>query len=81
MEEGQGSGSEVQVKAKRPYYRPTSVDQRKLLFGVYEETVKAKVPAARAHVGTSTFYYWLPRFQAGGYEALAPLAWTIHEVA
>lgn len=56
--------------SKRPYYRPTTAGQRKLLFKVYEETGSARKACRTAHVGFATFYYWRPRFEAGGYTAL-----------
>jgi len=62
------SGGEADKK--RPYYRPTTAGQRKLLFAVYEQTGSVGAATAAAHVGKSTFYYWRPRFQAGGYAAL-----------
>lgn len=58
------------TKSKRPYYRPTTADQRKLLFQVYEQTGIARQACRAAHVGFATFYYWLPRFEQGGYAAL-----------
>ncbi len=57
-------------EGKRPYYRPTTVDQRKLLFRCYEETGSASAAARAAHVGVGTFYYWRQRYEAGGYGAL-----------
>jgi len=64
-----GTG-EKRVGQKRPYYRPTTVGQRRLLFTVYEETGSVPAAAAAAHVGKSTLYYWRKRFEVGGYEAL-----------
>jgi len=55
---------------KQPYYRPTTVDQRKLLFKVYEQTGSPRKAYTAAHVGRATFYYWRPRFEKGGYAAL-----------
>lgn len=55
---------------KRPYYRPTTVDQRKRLFAVYEQTRSVRQAAAAAHVGVGTYYYWRKRFEAGGSPAL-----------
>ena len=55
---------------KRPYYRPTTADQRKLLFRIYEQTDSPRRACAAAHVGMATFYHWRPRFLAGGYAAL-----------
>src|SRR5262245_54838076 len=57
-------------KAKRPYFRPTTPAQRRLLFETYEATDDVAQACAKAHVGRGTFYYWRPRFEAGGYEAL-----------
>ena len=58
------------TRGKRPYYRPTTSDQRRRLFEVYEETDRPRQAAAAAHVGVSTLYYWRKRFEAGGYPAL-----------
>lgn len=54
----------------KPYFRPTTPQQRRLLFETYEATGKVSHACRVAHVGRSTFYYWLPRFQEGGYAAL-----------
>ena len=55
---------------KRPYYRPTTADQRKVLFRVYQQTDSPRQAAAVAHVGIGTLYYWRKRFEEGGYPAL-----------
>jgi transposase len=55
---------------KRPFFRPTTADQRKLLFEVYEQTASPRQACAAAHVGMATLYHWRPRFLAGGYAAL-----------
>lgn len=66
--------SEVQgvapVGGKRPYYRPTTADQRKLMLAVYQQTDSPRKACAAAHVGMSTFYHWRQRFEEGGYAAL-----------
>jgi transposase len=62
--------SALPTKGKRPYYRPTTPDQRRRLFEVYEETGIPKKAAAAAHVTVSTLYYWRRRFEEGGYAAL-----------
>jgi len=58
------------TKGKKPYYRPTTADQRRRLFEVYEKTRNPRQAAASAHVGVGTFYYWRKRFEEGGYPAL-----------
>lgn len=65
-----GDGEAPSSGGKRPYYRPTTADQRKLLFRVYEQTGKVRQACTAAHVGIGTFYYWRKRFLAGGYPAL-----------
>lgn len=70
MSDSPASTTERQADKKRPYYRPTTVYQRKLLFSVYEETGSVWAATVAAHVGKGTFYYWRKRFEAGGYEAL-----------
>jgi transposase len=62
--------SNPESKPKRPYFRPTTPAQRRLLFETYEATGEVAEACAKAHVGRGTFYYWRPRFEAGGYEAL-----------
>ena len=62
--------SNPESKPKRPYFRPTTPAQRRLLFETYEATGDVAEACAKAHVGLGTFYYWRPRFEAGGYEAL-----------
>ena len=62
--------SQTKTKPKRPYFRPTTVAQRRLLFESYEATGDVAQACAKAHVGRGTFYYWRPRFEVGGYEAL-----------
>jgi transposase len=60
----------VVMGGKRPYYRSTTADQRKLAFAVYEQTDSPRKACEAAHIGRGTFYKWLPRFLAGGYAAL-----------
>ena len=57
--------------SKRPYFRPTTADQRRVLFTVYEQTASPRQACAAAHVCLGTLYRWRPRFLAGGYAALA----------
>ncbi len=58
------------VGEKRPHYRPTTADQRKLAFAVYQQTASPRKACEAAHIGRGTFNHWLPRFLAGGYAAL-----------
>jgi transposase len=62
--------SQTETNPKRPYFRPTTPAQRRLLFETYEATGDLVKACATAHVGRGTYYYWRPRFEAGGYEAL-----------
>lgn len=55
---------------KRTYFPSTTVQQRRLLFEIWEETGDRAEACRRAHVCQSTFYRWKPRFEAGGYAAL-----------
>lgn len=55
---------------KRTYFPPTTVQQRRLLFEVWEETGDRKEACRRAHVSEGTYYKWKPRFELGGYAAL-----------
>lgn len=55
---------------KRTYFLLTTASQRRLLFETWEATGKVELACQRAHVGRRTFYYWKPRFVAGGYGAL-----------
>ena len=55
---------------KRPFFRPTTADQRKLLFEVDEQTDSPRQACAAAHGGMATLDHWRPRFLAGGYAAL-----------
>src|SRR6266567_2118765 len=66
-----GGPSGATVPRKRPFFRPTTADQRRVLFEVYEQTESPRKACAAAHVGFATFYHWRPRFLAGGYGALA----------
>lgn len=51
-------------------YPRTTVAQRKKLFEVWEETKDVGKACRQARVSERTFYYWKPRFEAGGYSAL-----------
>ena len=62
--------SEQESKPKRTYFRPTTPQQRRLLFETWERTGNVDEACTVARVGRRTFYYWLPRFREGGYAAL-----------
>ena len=62
--------NETETKPKRPYFRPTTPAQRRLLFETYEATHDVAEACAKAHVGQGTYYYWRPRFETEGYEGL-----------
>jgi transposase len=59
------------MKAKGIYFRPTSAQQRKLLFETWEATGSVSEACGIAHVGRATFYYWKARFKEKGYAGLA----------
>lgn len=58
------------MSKKRIYYPRTTSSQRKKLFEVWEEARDVEEACRKARVSKSTFYYWKPRFETGGYEAL-----------
>jgi transposase len=55
---------------KRPYYRPTTASQRKLLFRTWQDSGDIAHACQVAHVSRGTFYYWKPRFEQGGFVGL-----------
>jgi transposase len=65
----------MKIKTKKHiYFRPTTAQQRRLLFETWETTGDVKTACRQAHVCPATFYYWKPRFEAGGYAALEKAA-------
>ena len=52
------------------YFRPTTAQQRHLLFQIWEQTNDIDQACQQARVSRRTFYYWKGRFEEGGYEAL-----------
>ena len=62
------------IMKKRISYPRTTPSQRQLLFQVWEETGDKKRALSESRVSERTFYYWKPRFEAGGYEALEKFA-------
>ncbi len=59
---------------KRIHFPMTTAPQRRLLFETWEATGDVALACRTAHVGRATFYYWKPRFTAGGYPALESFA-------
>jgi transposase len=59
---------------KRIHFPRTTAQQRQLLFETWEATNDVGEACRKAHVCRQTFYNWKPRFEAGGYEALAEFA-------
>ena len=55
---------------KHTYFRPTTPQQRRLLFEMWEAHGNVEEACKQARVSIRTFYYWKPRFEEGGYEAL-----------
>lgn len=58
------------MSQKRTYFPPTTPQQRKLLFEIWEASGNVTKACQEAHVGRGTFYYWKPRFEAEGYAGL-----------
>ena len=62
------------IMTKRISYPRTTPSQRKHLFQVWEETGDLQRALSESRVSERTFYYWKPRFESGGYEALENFA-------
>jgi transposase len=58
----------------RTHFPHTTPSQRRLLFATWEATGDVAEACRVAHMGRRTFYYWKPRFEAGGYPALERFA-------
>lgn len=52
-------------------YQLTEVEDREKLFRIWQSTGNVVQSCRETGISRSTFYYWLPRFQAGGFAALA----------
>jgi hypothetical protein len=67
------------------HFPRTTPSQRRLLFETWQATRNVTHACQVAHVGQRTFYYWKPRFLAGGYAALeqfaSPVAHHLHRTA
>lgn len=57
--------------AQRIYYPITTFQQRRRLFELWQATGNVAEACRQARVSRSTFYLWKPRFETGGYAALA----------
>ena len=69
----------------RTYFPRTTPSQRRLLFETWQATRNVTHACQVAHIGQRTFYYWKPRFLAGGYPALeafaSPVPHHLHRTA
>ncbi len=52
------------------YFRPTTAQQRKLLFETWQSTGNVALACRRARVSRQTFYNWKARFEILGYTGL-----------
>lgn len=55
---------------KHTYYRPTTEQQRRLLFESWEATGNVALACRKARVSRMTFYNWKERFEQEGYAGL-----------
>jgi transposase len=55
---------------KRTYFRPTTAQQRRLLFETWETSGNVSQACRKAHVSRKTFYRWKARFDQDGYAGL-----------
>ena len=62
------------IMKKRISYPRTTVSQRKRLFQIWEATGNLEEALRKTRVSKRTFYYWRPRFEQGGYQALEDFA-------
>lgn len=58
------------MNKKSAYFRPTTAQQRRLLFETWKSTGSVKEACAKAHVCERTFYHWKPRFETEGHAGL-----------
>ena len=55
---------------KHTYFRPTTAQQRRLLFETWEETGNVSLACRKARVTRKTFYNWKERFEQARYAGL-----------
>ena len=68
------------MEKKRTYFRPTTAQQRRLLFETWEATSNVSLACRKAHVSRKTFYNWKERFEQEGYAGLEkPKSHVPHE--
>ena len=60
----------VRMTKQKPFYPPTTSQQRIRAFQVWQETGKVEQACQEAKISRSTFYYWKQRFLEDGYPAL-----------
>lgn len=58
------------MSKKRIYFRPTTAQQRRLLFETWEATGNIAKACRKAHVSRNVFYTWKERFDQTGYVGL-----------
>jgi len=68
------------MEKKGTYFRPTTAQQRRLLFETWEATSNVSLACRKAHVSRKTFYNWKERFEQEGYAGLEkPKSHVPHE--
>ena len=63
-------GYNREMNAKTTYFRPTTAQQRQLLFETWEATGSVTKACEVAHVSRMMFYNWKERFELEGYAGL-----------
>lgn len=58
------------MEKKQTYFRPTTKQQRWLLFETWEATGNVALACRKARVSRNTFYDWKERFDQEGYAGL-----------
>lgn len=68
------------MEKKQIYFRPTTVQQRRLLFEIWEATGNVTLACRKARVSRKTFYNWKERFDEERYAGLEkPKSHVPHE--
>ncbi len=58
------------MNKKHTYFRPTTAQQRRLLFETWEGIGNVAEASRKAHVSRNVFYNWKKRFNQKGYAGL-----------